>query len=242
MIEDAPVKELERLLATVDILEPLPPEEMERLALLSSSMHLKAGEAVALDEDREAHLLLLASGRVRVHEPGTVGPDLTFSMIEEATVVAQTGLASRPLRALRVEALQRSTMLVLRWEVFEEVALRNPQVGINTVRLLSDRLAVCESRLSDLIRKEVVARLASLILDLSEHKGVVMDDGSRRIPLRYTHQQLASMVGSNREALTRALGKLRKAGAVEVRDRHIYVTDADALTHLAEVGREAGGG
>jgi hypothetical protein len=46
-------------------------------------------------------------------------------------------------------------------------------------------------------------------------------DGSRMIPVRYTHNQLASMVGSNREALTRAFARLRKAGAVEVRNRHI---------------------
>src|SRR3712207_3981270 len=125
MIEDAPAKELERLLAKVDILEPLPPEEVERLALLSSSMRLEAGEAIALDEDRET-LLLLASGSVRVHEPSstttTGGPDLTFSMIEEGTVVARSGFAVRLSRgSLRVEALQRSTMIVLRWEDFEEL-------------------------------------------------------------------------------------------------------------------------
>ena len=46
------------------------------------------------------------------------------------------------------------------------------------------------------------------------------------------------MVGSNREAVTRALGMLiRKAGAVETRDRQIYVTDAAALAYLAEVER-----
>jgi hypothetical protein len=54
VIEDAPVEELQRLLAMVDILEPLPPEELERLALLSSSMRLKEREALALDEYREA--------------------------------------------------------------------------------------------------------------------------------------------------------------------------------------------
>ena len=237
MIEDAPLNEFERQLAKVDILEPLPPEELERLALLSSSIRLEGGEAIALDEDRET-LLLLASGRVRVHEPNTTGGlDLTFSMIEEGTVVAQSGFALRPSRALHVEALQPSTLLVLRWEDFEELALRNPEVGIKTIRLLSERLAACEGRLSDLIRKEVPARLAGLILSLSERQGVVTGNGSHRIPTRYTHQQLASMVGSNREAVTRALGRLRKAGAVEIRDRRIYVTDADELERYADVGR-----
>ena len=65
MIEDALPKKLGRLLVKVDILEPLPPEEVERVALLSSSMRLEVREAVALGDDRKT-LLLLVSGRVRV--------------------------------------------------------------------------------------------------------------------------------------------------------------------------------
>jgi CRP/FNR family cyclic AMP-dependent transcriptional regulator len=236
MIEDAPVKEPERLLAKVDILEPLLPEEVERLASLSSSMRLDAGEIFVLDEVRET-LLLLASGRVRVHEPSTAGPDLTITMVENGTVVGQSGFAVRLSRALRVEALQPSTLLVLRWEDFEDLVFRNPEVGIKTLRLLSERLAVCAGRLSDMVHKEVPARLAGLILRLSEYEGLVMGDGSRRIPTRYTHQQLGNLVGSNREAVTRALGRLRKAGAVEIRCRYIYVTDADVLERLAETRR-----
>jgi CRP-like cAMP-binding protein len=45
------------------------------------------------------------------------------------------------------------------------------------------------------------------------------------------------MVGSNREAVTRALGRLRKAGAVKVRNQRIYITDADALERLAVAQR-----
>src|SRR3712207_6112660 len=117
-------------------------------------MRLEAGEAVALDENRET-LILLASGRVRVHEPSYVGPDLTFSMVEEGTVVGQSGFGLRHSRAsLLVEALQPSTLLVLGWEDFENLVFRNPEVGIKTIRLLSERLAVSEVRLSDLIHKE----------------------------------------------------------------------------------------
>jgi CRP/FNR family cyclic AMP-dependent transcriptional regulator len=110
-------------------------------------------------------------------------------------------------------------------------------VGVKTIRVLGERLSTCEGRLSDLTRKEVPARLASLILGLSKHQGITTADGSRMIPTRYTHQLLASMVGSNREALTRALGRLRKAGAVEVRNQRIHVTDADALERLAGAER-----
>jgi CRP-like cAMP-binding protein len=234
--EYAPPAEQRPLLAKVDVLKGLTPEEVERLALRSTAVRLEAGETFALDEDCRT-LLLVASGRARVHEPSAGGQDLTTSMVEEGTVLGKTGFAPRRSRALHVEALDPSVVRVLLWEDFEDLVHRNPEVGLKTIRLLSERLAVYEGRLSDLIRKEVSARLAGLILDLSEHQGVVTADGSRRIPTRYTHQQLASMVGSNREALTRAFGKLRKADAVETRDRYIYVTDADILGRMAEPRR-----
>jgi CRP/FNR family transcriptional regulator, cyclic AMP receptor protein len=236
VIEDAPVKELERLLAKVDILEPLPPEEVERLALLSSSMHLEAGEGIALDEDRKM-LLLLASGWVRVYERNATGPGLTISLVEAPTVVAQSGFAAQPSRAVVVEALEPSVLRVLEGEAFDDLVRRNPEVGVKTIRILGERLSTCEGRLSGLVHQEVPARLATLVLRLSGHQGVVIGKDNRIVPTRYTHNQLASMVGSNREAVTRALGRLRKAGAVEVRNRRIHVADADALEHLAEEQR-----
>jgi CRP/FNR family transcriptional regulator len=228
--------EQRRLLAKVDVLEGLTPEEVEHLTLCSTPVPLGVGEAMALDEGRRT-LLLLVSGRGRVHEPSAGGQDLTISMVEEGTVLGQTGFAPRRSRSLRVEALEPSVVRVLEWEDFEELVRRNPEVGVETIHLLSERLVTCGARLSDLIRKEVPARLANLVLALSERQGVVTADGSRMIPTRYTHRQLASMVGSNREALTRAFARLRKAGAVELRNRYIYVTDADALEHIAGAGR-----
>jgi len=133
---------------------------------------------------------------------------------------------------LRVEALEPSVLRIVGWGVFEDLVLRNPEVGLRTIRLLGERIETYEGRLVDLVRKEVLARLADLILRLSEREGTV-PEGDYRIPARYTHNQLVSMVGSNREAVTRALGTLRKAGAVETRDRRIYVMDATVLEDFA---------
>ncbi len=236
MIEGVSQEEQLWPLAKVDILQSLSSEEIERLAPLSASVHLGARKSFALDGGRCA-LLLLTSGRVRVHEPNATGPGLTISMVEAPTVVAQTGFAARPSRAVVVEALEPSVLRVLENEAFEDLVRRNPEVGVKTIRLLGERLSTCEHRLSDLARKEVPARLASLFLGLSERHGLATASGGRMIPTRYTHNQLASMVGSNREAVTRALGRLRRAGGVQVMDQRIHVVDVDALARIAESGR-----
>ena len=162
---------------------------------------------------------------------------LLWTLVEDPTVVAHTGFTTWPPRALVVEALEPAVLRVLEGEAFYDLVRRNPEVGVKTIRVLGERLSTCEVRLSDLVRKEVPARLASLILGLSEYQGVVTVNGSRMIPTRYTHNHLASMVGSNREALTKALGRLKREGGLEVKNRRIHVVDADVLTRIAGSGR-----
>ena len=234
MIEDVPEEHV--LLAEVDVFRELPQSELEYLASRCPIVRLSEKESLTLGEDVPGILFLLR-GRVRVHEPNFGGQDLTFSVVEGGTLVGQGGSAPRPSRALLVEALEPSVLRMVEWEDFEALVLRNPEVGLKTIGLFGERLDEYEGRLSDLIRKEVPARLAGLLLRLSEREDAMAGNGGRRIATRYTHRQLASMVGSNREAVTRALGVLRKAGAVETSDRQIYVTDADALERLAEAVR-----
>jgi CRP/FNR family transcriptional regulator, cyclic AMP receptor protein len=57
-----------------------------------------------------------------------------------------------------------------------------------------------------------------------------------RIDVRFTHLQLSAMIGTSRETLTKALGELRANGAIDVRDRLIWVLDADALEAVSTMG------
>ena len=101
------------------------------------------------------------------------------------------------------------------------------------VRMLSKRLRQAEVRLAELAHKEIPARLASLILRLSASEGIMSREGVR-IDTRYTHRQLGTMIGSNRESVTKAMSALREKGAIEVVDRRIYLRDHEALEEVAE--------
>ena len=59
-------------------------------------------------------------------------------------------------------------------------------------------------------------------------------EGGQRLPSAYTHEELGAMVGANRVAVTRALGRPQEEGMVEVRRRRIHVRDQEALRRLAE--------
>jgi CRP-like cAMP-binding protein len=80
----------------------------------------------------------------------------------------------------------------------------------------------------------VSARLASLIAWLINEEGVVDGSGDRVIPYHYTHEQLGTMIGARRVAVTVAFGVLQDEGAVELRQRRIHVKDLNLLRRIAE--------
>jgi CRP-like cAMP-binding protein len=170
MIDDATGEEQQRLLAEVDVLRELPEREINDVATRSPIVRLGEKESLALGEDLRG-ILFLVSGRVRVHEPNFGGQDLTFSVVEGGTLVGQGCPTPRPSRPSLVEALEPSVLRVVEQQDFEDLVSRNPRVGVDTIRLLGERLDAYEARLSDLIRKEVPARLAGLLLRLSEREG-----------------------------------------------------------------------
>ena len=176
-------------------------------------------------------VLVLLCGRATVYQPGPRGRRLTVSVAEAGTLVGAAGFSERA-RGLRLEASMPCVLCLLSWEAFEGVVRRNPEVGLRLLRVLGERIRVLEERLADMAHREVPARLASAILRLVEGEGVMGPEGGW-LPTRYTHQQLASMIGANREAITRALKTLRERGALEVRGRRIHVVDREALKRAA---------
>ena len=224
--------ELEHLLAMVDVFEPLPPWELRALSGGASLERLKSGEAMMVGPREHARrVIVLLTGRATVYEPGPRGHRLTVSVAESGTVVGVAGISERP-RGLRVQATMPSLVCLVAWETSEGVVMRNPEVGLRLLRVLGQRIGVLETRLGDLAYRVVPARLASVILRLVEDEGVMGPEGER-LTTRYTHAQLASMIGANREAVTRAMGALREGGIIEIRERYIHVLDPEALLSVA---------
>ena len=220
-----------RLLALVDIFEPLSAEEIEQLNGQLPDVHLKPGEIFYSSEDRSEGLFVLWKGRVRVYKTAD-GREFTLAVVEAGTVFGEIALTAQRLQEAYAQAMEASKVSVIRREDLERLILEKPEVGLQIVHLLSERLRRYETRLEDVTLKDITARLASLILLLLESEGVV-GQNYLKIPTHYTHRQLGTMIGVNREAVTRAFTELQDKGMVDLRRRLIYIADAEALRRAA---------
>lgn len=219
------------LLSLVDVLEPLSKEELERLAARCPGTRLERGEYLYHSKEHDGGLFLIEEGRVRVYRSSSQGDQLTLALLSAGTV-----LSSRRLQGLYAEVMEPSTISFMEREYLESLIRKKPEVGLRLADLLAERLRLMDARMSDVIHKEVPARLASLILRLLDEEGVV---GRERytIPTPYTHERLGTMIGAKRVAVARAFRELREAGAVEVEQSRLHVRDLKTLQRVASLGR-----
>lgn len=228
-----PIDEQVRLLSMVDVLEPLSQEELEELGQRAPDHHLEEGEVFFTPFEQGERVFILKRGRAQVYEvtPDN-GEETTLSVVEGGNVFGEMVLTGQTLSEVYARALEPSVVCSLKRADLERIILNHPEVGLRLVRRLSEQLREAEIRLSELIHKGVPARLASLILRLADREGVVTKEGVM-IPTRYTHERLGTMVGAKRVAVSRAFNQLRQTGAVELKRRHIYIKDKEALEGIA---------
>jgi CRP/FNR family cyclic AMP-dependent transcriptional regulator len=227
------LEEKVRLLSMVDVFEALSEEELEELARLALDVTYEQGEALREPQEGEEKLYVLKEGRVQLYVTLPNEGEMTLSVVEGGSIFGEIAFAGEGVGEVHARALVPSLVCTLKTEVVEQLVERNPGVGLAMVRMLSKRLRQAEVRLAELAHKEIPARLASLILRLSASEGIMTRDGVK-IDTRYTHRQLGTMIGSNRESVTRAMTELRDKGAIEIINRRIYLRDHEALEREAE--------
>src|SRR5829696_2235754 len=188
------------LLSRVDIFEGLSKEEiweiLDDLLQRNAEINLQAGEVFYTPRQPDGKLFILKQGRVRIYKM-EAAREFTLELVGAGTVFGEVAFTPHALRDAYAEAMEPSILLAMERAAVERLIEEKPQVGLRMISLLSERLHFYETRMEDVTLKEVPARLASLILFLIESEGVQIP-GEIRIPTRYTHEHLGTMIGANR--------------------------------------------
>ena len=223
-----------RLLSMVDIFETLVRDELVKLAHRARDTHLERGEMLGKpQEEGDEELYVLKEGRVQLYVKIPDGGEVTLSVVEGGSIFGELALSRLRSGEVYARALVPSLVCSLKAQHVQQLLESSPQVGIATVRLLSERLRDAEVRLAELAYMQVPARLANLILRLSMSEGIMTPEGIR-IETPYTHKQLGTMIGAQREAVTRAMTELQEKAVVELVGRRIHIRDHEGLEREAE--------
>ncbi|MFP4440051.1 MAG: Crp/Fnr family transcriptional regulator [Chloroflexaceae bacterium] len=216
-----------------DIFRNLAPEQREQIERLLSYKTYPAGQIFHSPDEYGEQLFVLRSGQVRLYKLSTEGRALTLAVLEAITIFGEMTLVGQWMHDTFAEAITECTIGIIDREALRQILENYPQVALSFMEIMGQRLHAIENKLADIAFKSVPQRLASVLLNLANISGVPKQTDTPPSVMRYTHQQLAEMVGSYRETVTKAMGEFREAGLIRVEEETVYLTDLEELQRLA---------
>lgn len=190
------------------------------------------GDAIYREGEYGDALYVVISGVLKLFRPYSGSKEATLRLLRPWDIFGHIAFAGETKQRAYAEAVTECTVTKVP-KVFVERAVRqDPRVAFKIMTLLELRLVQYEELVKCLLPRETEVRLANLLPILAQKFGED-DGGGITIILRLTHQDLAAMVASTRESVTKVLNEMRNREIIEIEGGYITIKDSRALTGLA---------
>jgi CRP-like cAMP-binding protein len=154
------------------------------------------------------YMYLIREGRVKVTKLSDDGREKILEFLDAGSFVGEMALLERAPRSASVKTLTSVRLLALSRKDFIGLIRKNPDLAMAVIQELSRRLRTVNDQASALSFQRVKDRTRGLLLRLA--KDPRGEDWHATPAL--THQQIADMIGTSRETVTRVVKDLKAGG------------------------------
>jgi len=207
-------------------------DAVARLAAGAHVTHVPRGTVLAAEGDPAERIGVVVTGKVRVYHLGADGRGITFETAEAGEPVAAVAALAGARYPANLEAATPVTIAWLDREAVFELIEAQPRVARAIVSDLASRVVAFTAVVTSL-SMDVPSRLAAYLFQRSLAVGRTAPTGLL-VDLGMSKAELASALGTVPETLSRALGRLRDEGVIEVRAKDVLVKDVGALARRSE--------
>ena len=201
----------------------IPLQEIEKFAHLFREYDYKPKDIVFGEGDLGDAIYLLKTGHVRLYRLTEEGKEITLAILGPGDVFGELALFEEMHRTTFAETLDDSHICAASVDDFSKLMSHRPQLTLMVARQIAHRRNEAETRLAGLAYGSVRGRVSSALRQLADEHGERLEDGSVRINIRLSHQELANIVGTSRESCTIELGRLTKDDVLCIDDEHRIV-------------------
>ena len=163
---------------------------------------------------------LCSSGTLKVTKLLSNGREILITILESGSIWSDRSLLKGYWREVFIETMSPAKTLSVDKETFEHFAYENPERLTQFMTKISEQMSDALTLLDDFRGRDVASRLASILVRFSKQYGVEKES-SVVIDLPFTHQDLANIIGTARETVSRNMARFRAEG---------YVRDSSTAT------------
>lgn len=185
----------------------------------------RAGDLVATAEEIGQSLFLVASGRVQLYRTTRDGRRFVIATLGPGSIFGEDSVLGELAHNTSAVALEAGTVSIMPSHRVKELSSNEAAFSLGLVQAMGRRVVEAENRLEQMAYGTVSARLAALLLDLAGE--------STQGQVHATHQELAEMLGTWRETVSKTLQEMRRRGLVSLGRRSLEILDRERLRQEA---------
>ena len=208
-------------LKQVPLFADLADEDIRELMAVARRRIFRSGEVIFHRDDPGQVLYVIKEGKVKISLISPEGQEISLVVFGKGECFGEFAILDGLPRSADAIALERVECYTLQRSDFHKTIMKNPQIAIQVMEVLSRRLRTTDQMVENLIFLDVYGRVAKKLLELADSHGSKVDNGIR-IEVRLTQQELASMVGASRESVNKVMGYFT--------DKNFISTDKHRIT------------
>lgn len=221
------------MLAGSALFRGLESADLASLAEIATPRRFGKGEILFAAGEPAVGFFVVGAGRVRVYVLSPEGKEQTLHSFGPGEPVGEAAVFAGQSYPAYAAASADSEVAYIPRDGFVKLIGRRPEVALNMLATLSQRLRSFAKKIEDLSLRDVTSRLARYLLD----HAAPGQGGLSRVALSDSKSQLAISLGTTPESLSRSLARLKEAGVITVDRRTVTVHDHKQLAAIAEGGR-----
>ena len=203
------------IISNARIFGSLNSEDVKTLAKMGEKRPGWKGSQFTSQGDEGEAIYLVLSGKVKVVLYGEEGKEIVLSIMKEGDIFGEMALFDGEPRSANVEAIEDAECFVIRGDNLLKYIKNHPAVALNFLSHLSRRLREADRKIGGLALLDVCGRIAHTLLGIANAGNGIQGKGVVTIE-RLTHEEIAAMIGSSREVVSRALKKMVQEGYVKI--------------------------
>ena len=220
------------VLGTIPLFSGMAQNQLSQIHHIAHDKHYKRGDAIFWENEPGNGFYVVVQGKVKIYKTSAEGKEQILHIYGPGNPIGEVPVFSGSQFPANAQAIEKSRLLFFPRQDFIDLISAHPSLALNMLAVLSMRLRQFTVQVENLSLKEVPARLASYLIFLSEEQ-----DNPDSVSLPISKGQLASLLGTIPETLSRIFSKMKSQGLIAVDGSIISLTDQDGLKDVVDSGR-----
>ena len=216
------------VLANIPLFSGLTEEQLNNIAAITLKQHYHKGELIFSEGDDGKGFFIIIEGQIKIFKLSPEGKEKILHIFGAGEPFGEVAVFSGAQFPANAQATAKTHLLFIPRDKMMTLIRENPSVALKMLAVLSQRLRQFTLQIENLTLKEVPGRIATYLIYLTKEQ-----NSAEVVRLYISKGQLASLLGTIPETLSRIFAKMTDQKLIKVDSRTIRICDAAGLRELA---------